>query len=82
MLNKWNGKSNVCGKLIYNRRLEMNLSQNDLCAKLAIRDISLFSSDITHIENGTRLLKDFELIIIFDILNINFKELSKVLNEM
>ena len=68
-MRKFNGKSNVCGLLIENYRLKNDMS----------RDID--RAHIYRIEKGIVILKDFELITICKILNIDYTDLLTIINE-
>ena len=69
--NKYKGKSNFLGKLIAKERKSQKLSQNQLASKMQLLGVNIGKNDISKIESGNRLKKDFELIAIKDILNID-----------
>lgn len=64
----YEGKKNICGKRIHEARRNLNLTQNDLAAKLQIAGIIIERDSISRMEIGTRFVADYEL-----------RELSKIL---
>lgn len=73
--NKYKGKSNFLGKLIAKERKSQKLSQNQLASKMQLLGVNIGKNDISKIESGNRLIKDFELIAIKDILNIDLNNI-------
>ncbi len=68
-------KINIIGTNLKKYRLQMNLSQEQLCNKLSLLGITLYKNDIYRIENNKRVVKDFELWGIAKCLNIKIEEL-------
>ncbi len=75
----FNGNANVVSKIITTKRTEKNLSYSELSNKLALLGITLYKSDLFMIENNKRLVRDFELIAICEVLEIKFQDLLKCL---
>ena len=71
----FNNKINISGNKLKKYRLQMNLSQEQLCSKLSLIGITLYKNDIYRIENNKRAVKDFELWGIAQVLNIKCEEL-------
>lgn len=69
--NKYKGKSNFLGELIAQNRKNQKMSQNKLALKMQILGVNIGKNDISKIEAGNRLLRDYELIAIKDILDLN-----------
>ena len=78
-MRKYKNLPNVTGKLIEKTRIENNLSRQDLANKLQLMGINVDTSFVYKIENQLRLLKDFELIAICEILDIDMRSLIKTL---
>lgn len=78
-MRKFNNNSNICGKVIENARLSQNLSREDLSKKLQLIGISVDRSFVYRIETQKSSLKDFELLAICEILEINFENLKSLL---
>ncbi len=73
--NKYKGKSNYLGNLIKEERKLNKLSQNQLASKMQLMGINIGKNDISKIESSKRLIKDYELIAIKDILNIDLNNI-------
>ena len=80
-MRKFNGKSNVCGLLIENYRLKNDMSRENLAEQMQLMGINIDRAHIYRIEKGIVILKDFELITICKILNIDYTDLLTIINE-
>lgn len=69
--NKFRNKYNILGKIIANARKDFKISQNELASKMQLMGINIGKNEISKIECGKRLIRDYELIAIKDILNID-----------
>jgi transcriptional regulator with XRE-family HTH domain len=64
--------ANISGRRIQNARLRKHLDQSELAAALSVDfDIQLDQSDISEIERGVRGVKDFELLAIARVLEVD-----------
>lgn len=75
-MNKYKNKSNISGKIIHNSRINNNLSLEKLSTKLELLGVTLYPNDIYLIEKEQRILKDFELMAICEILKIDIKDVK------
>lgn len=73
--NKYKGKSNFVGNLIAEERKLRKLSQNQLASKMQLVGVNIGKNDISKIESGKRLIKDYELIAIKDILKLDLNRI-------
>ena len=64
-----NEKHNICERLRKIRK-RRGLSQEDLAAKLQLRGLDLTQKAISRIETGSRLVTDYELKYLAEVLNI------------
>ncbi len=78
-MNKYKNKSNISGDIIHDSRIEHNLSFEKLSNKLELFGITLYPNDIYLIEKGQRIVKDFELMAICEILEIDTKKIKEKL---
>lgn len=76
-MHKYKGNRNITGQIIQRVRLENHLSLESLCDKLSLLDVTIYPSDLFLIENNNRLIKDFELIAICKVLDINMEKLKE-----
>lgn len=78
-MRKLNGKSNISGKVIEKYRLDKNMSREDLAQKLQLCGLNIDRTHVLRIEKGKVIVKDFELMIICEILDIDYAELKNEL---
>lgn len=80
MLKRFEGKKNFSGSFIKNMREQKGLTRMQLSIKLELLAIYLDRSEIYRIEENKLLIKDFELIGIAKVLDINLNELKDLLD--
>ncbi|MCI9246136.1 MAG: helix-turn-helix transcriptional regulator [Clostridia bacterium] len=73
--NKYKEKSNLLGNLIAQNRKVKKMSQNKLASKMQILGVNIGKNDISKIEAGNRLIRDYELIAIKDILDLDLNNI-------
>lgn len=76
-MNKYKNKSNISGEIIHNSRIKHNLSLEKLSNKLELVGITLYPNDIYLIEKGQRIVKDFELMAMCKVLDIDIKNIKE-----
>lgn len=69
-MNKYKNKSNISGKVIQSSRIQHNLSLEKLSNKLELMGVTLYPNDLYLIEMEQRIVKDFELMAISEILEL------------
>lgn len=79
-MRKYNEKSNATGNLIKEARLKKNMSQEDVCKELQLRGINIDRVHLYRIETSQVILKDFELISLCKILDIDYEDLKKTVD--
>ena len=67
----FNGKTNICGKRVKEARQKMNLSQEELAARLQVRGVVIERDSISRIEIGTRFVADYEILVLSEILKVS-----------
>lgn len=65
----YNGRYNLCGTRIRQRREALGLSQEDLAARLQVAGRDISQHAISRIETGLRVLPDYELLFFADALD-------------
>ena len=78
-MKKFDGKSNAYGKIIEKYRKSKNMSRADVSRELDLIDIPINPDELYRIES--MLLKDYELIAICMILDIDYNDLIKVIKK-
>ena len=76
--NKYNENFNIISHNLKKYRELNNLSQEQLCNKLALLGITLYKMDIYRIENNKRTVKDFELWGLAKVFNIDINNLLEL----
>ena len=57
----FNGSKNICGERVKEARKRLNLSQENLAAKLQTEGVNIERDSVSRIEIGTRFVADYEL---------------------
>lgn len=71
MKNTFNGKFNCSGSHIRTKREELGLSQEQLAAKLQLAGLDTTQKAISRIENGLRVVADYEIPFFADALGVS-----------
>ncbi|MBR3255058.1 MAG: helix-turn-helix transcriptional regulator [Clostridia bacterium] len=79
-MKKFNENRNVIGKLVKEYREKNNYTKTQLSHKLELLGIELDRFELYKLENGLSSVKDFELIGLCIVLNIDFEELKKLVS--
>lgn len=80
-MRKYNDKSNVIANKLKKIRQEKKISQTKLCNKLELYGIVMTKEDLSKIEHGNKIVKDFELWGISRALSISLDDLLEDLNK-
>lgn len=80
-MKKINGKSNITGNLIQKYREKNHYTKADVSRKLQLLGINIDGTEIKRIECGVQVLKDFELIALCIVLQINYDDLKKLIDQ-
>lgn len=74
-MKKYENKSNVIGNLIKEYRLKKGLSKNELSRQLQLHAVYIDMTELHRMETGRMIIKDFELIALCKVLNIDYNDL-------
>ena len=66
----YHGKKNICGDRIRIARLSKRLSQSDLARLLQLKGVSTERDIISRMEMGDRLVTDYEVVTIAEVLEV------------
>lgn len=69
------GRNNLCGAVIEQRRREMGKSQRQLADMLQIAGLDIDKNAIQRIEAGKRFVTDIELTFFSEVLNVSYETL-------
>lgn len=75
-MRKINGKSNLSGEFLKQKRLDKKFNRSDLEREMQLFGLNITVDDIYRIETNRILLKDFELIAMSIVLDIDLNELK------
>ena len=76
-MKKYEGKkSNVIGNLIKKYREEKGLEKIEVNRMLQLHAVYLDSTELKRIEDGAQIVKDFELIGLCKVLDVNYDDLK------
>lgn len=71
------GKNNLCGQQIANKRKQLNISQRELADRLQLNGLSVDKNAVQRIESGQRFVTDIELASFAKVLELKYEELLK-----
>lgn len=78
-MKKFNDRRNIIGGLIKKYREKKHYSKMELSRKLELLGIELDRFELYKIETNKKSVKDFELIALCIVLDIDFNELKKLI---
>ncbi len=78
-MKKFNEKRNIIGEIVRKNREKMNYSKTELSHKLELLGVELDRFELYKIETSKTSVKDFELVALCIVLNIDFNEIKKEL---
>lgn len=78
-MKRFNDQSNVVGELIKKARLQKGLSKVELSIKLELLGVNLTRVEIYRIESSKMIVKDFELIALCVVLDLDYNELKDLI---
>lgn len=78
-MRKYEGKSNISGEVIKKVLQEKDITKENLCRKLQLMGINIDRWHLYDILDCKVILKDFELIAISKVLNIDLNEFKNML---
>ena len=80
-MKKFNNNRNIIGNLVKEHRIKKHYTKTDLSNKLELLGIELDRFELYKIETAKTSVKDFELIGLCIILDIDFEELKKLVQD-
>ena len=75
------GRNNLCGRAIEQRRKEMGKSQRQLADLLQIAGLDIDKNAVQRIEAGKRFVTDIELVYLARVLNLSYESLLVITEE-
>lgn len=69
----YEGKKNLAGDRIHQKRTTMRLSQADLAAQMQLHGVAIEREAISKMETGDRFITDYELMVFAKILDVSME---------
>ncbi len=74
-----NTQNNVIGSLIKEYRKKQKLKKVAVCKQLQLHAVYIDSTELKRMEDGKMIIKDFELIALCKVLNIDYNDLKSTI---
>ena len=74
-----NKKNNVVGELIKKYRIEQKLTKVEVSKRLQLHAVYIDHTELNRMETGKMIIKDFELIALCKVLNIDYEKLKNTI---
>ena len=78
-MKKYENKSNVISNLIKEYRNKKGLSKIDVCRLLQLHAVYLDPTELNRMETNRMIIKDFELIALCKVLDIDYNDLKNTI---
>lgn len=75
-----NKKNNVVGELIKKYRIEQKLTKVEVSKRLQLHAVYIDHTELNRMETGKMIIKDFELIALCKVLNIDYEKLKNTID--
>ena len=72
---RYEGRSNISGERVRRIRRENGISQEKLAIKLQLAGLNITQKTISRMETGKRIITDYELSFLADVLNVTVYDL-------
>lgn len=72
----FDGRKNVAGERIYQRRVTLHISQAHLAARMQVCGVTIEREAISKIETGDRFVTDYELMTFSKVLGVSMEWLT------
>lgn len=80
-MKKYNNKANVIGKLLLEHRKQKGFSKEEFCRRFQLHGVYIHRVELYRMESGISIVKDFELIALCNVLDIDYNTEIKNLIE-
>ncbi len=79
-MKKYNNKANIIGELLKEHRKKMGLSKEEVCRRVQLHGVDIHRVELYRMEKGISIVKDFELVALCCVLNIDYNsEVKKII---
>jgi len=81
MIKKYKEKKNIAGPLIKESRKKVHMTKAELCKKLELQGVYINRDELLLMEKNQLMIKDFEMVAISKILDIDLNKLKSFLED-
>lgn len=79
-MKKYNNRANIVGDLLLKHRKRKKMSKEDVCRQLQLYGIDMHRVELYRKELGISIVKDFELVALCKVLDIDYeKEIKPII---
>lgn len=71
-MKKYKNKSNIIGNLLLEHRKKKGLSKEEVCRRVQLYGIDIHRVELYRMEQGISIIKDFELVALCNVLDIDY----------
>ena len=71
-MKKFNNKANIIGNLLQEHRKKKDFSKEEVCRRVQLYGIDLHRVELYRMEKGISIVKDFELVALCNVLDIDY----------
>lgn len=71
-MKKYENKANIISKLLLEHREQKGLSKEEVCRRLQLHGVYIHRVELYRMEKGISIIKDFELIALCKVLDIDY----------
>ena len=71
-MKKYKNKLNIIGNLLLEHRKKKGLSKEEVCRRVQLYGIDIHRVELYRIEQGISIIKDFELVALCNVLDIDY----------
>lgn len=80
-MKKYENSANVIGKLLLEHRTQKGFSKEEVCRRVQLHGVYIHRVELYRMEKGISIIKDFELIALCDVLDIDYySEVRKLID--
>ena len=71
-MKKFNNKANIIGNLLQEHRKKKGFSKEEVCRRVQLYGIDIHRVELYRMEKGISIVKDFELVALCSVLDIDY----------
>lgn len=80
-MKKYKNKANIIGDILLEHRKKKGLSKEEVCRRVQLYGIDIHRVELYRMEQGISIIKDFELVALCNVLDIDYNKEIKTIIE-